>query len=72
MTRHRTSRKRPQSTGRRKKALRVRAALRTPPDLQVLAEALIDLAYDAADRATEAEVVSNAADGEINPLTPPI
>jgi hypothetical protein len=58
MTRHQPPQRRPRIKGRRERILRVRAALRTPPDLRVLAEALIDLAYD------------TASDTNTNPIRP--
>jgi hypothetical protein len=70
MTRHRPPHRRPRTKGSRARHLRVRAALHTPPDLRVLAEALIDLAYD-----TASEADTNADSPENNtvagPLDPP-
>ncbi|MGH9212639.1 MAG: hypothetical protein ACRD2C_18515 [Acidimicrobiales bacterium] len=70
MTRHRPPQRRPRTKGRKARTLRVRAALHTPPDLRVLAEALIDLAYDTA---SEADTNSESAENDtvIGPLDPP-
>jgi hypothetical protein len=70
MTRHQPPGRRPRTKGRRSRTLRIQAALHTPPDLRVLAEALIDLAHDTASN-TDTNTYSPENVTATGPIDPP-